>query len=56
MTDIETVEQFIREELAVRIQSSEPEPDEHEKEDIEEANAALAALKRIEEDMNYVSL
>ena len=49
--DIEVVERFIFEELAVRIQSAGPVPDHDEENDIAEAKSARRAFRRIKERM-----
>ena len=48
-TDVEIVEEFIFEELAVRIQSAEPHPEPDEEDGIQEAKNARLALRRIKE-------
>ena len=49
MTDIETVEKFIFDELACRVRSADPMPDLAEEDGIAEAKAARLALRSIKE-------
>lgn len=55
MSDIEIVEEFIFDELAVRIQSAEPVPDTDEEDGIQGAKNARLALRRLTDQLSEIT-